>query len=117
MRTIATLAFVFLIIAEARAAALQCEFAATQYCSVDRCERMTPSVYVTLDPVAGTYSRCDRRRCDHFTARASDSGQFVDITIPSVGAMAKLKRDGSTLTEIVTAGNDVYLSFGACRPM
>jgi hypothetical protein len=76
-----------------------------------------PSVYVTLDPVAGTYSRCDRARCDHFTARANDSGRHVDIQIPSVGAIAKMTRDGSVLTEIVTAGNDVYLSFGTCRPM
>jgi hypothetical protein len=117
MRTISTLAFLFLMSAAAGAAAWQCEFSSTQYCSVKSCERMVPSVYVTLDPVAGTYSRCDRARCDHFTARANDTGRYVDIQIPSVGAIAKMTRDGSVLTEIVTAGNDVYLSFGTCRPM
>jgi hypothetical protein len=116
-RAIWALAFLFLTTAAAGAASWQCEFSTTQYCSVNRCERMVPSVYVTLDPVAGTYSRCDRNRCDHFTARASDSGRHVDIQIPSVGAIAKMTRDGSALTEIVTAGNDVYLSFGACRPL
>ena len=117
MRAVTTLAFVVLTTAAAGAASWQCEFSTTQYCSVNRCERKVPSVYVTLDPVAGTYSRCDRSRCDHFTARANDSGQHVDIQIPSVGAIAKMTRNGSALTEIVTAGNDVRLSFGARRPM
>jgi hypothetical protein len=117
MRLVSALVFLVLITADAVAASWQCEFSTTQYCSLNRCERMVPSVYVTLDTVAGTYSRCDRSRCDHFTARASDGGRHVDIQIPSVGAMAKMTRDGSALTEIVTAGNDFYLSFGACRPM
>jgi hypothetical protein len=117
MRAILSFAFFCFIAADASAAAWQCEFSSTQYCSTRGCERMIPSVYVTMDPVAGTYSRCDRSRCDHFTARATDSGRLFTVEIPSVGAIAKVTRDGSSLTEIVTAGNDVYLSFGACRAM
>lgn len=76
---------------------------------------MIPSVYVDLDLVAGTYSRCDRSRCDHFTARTTGSGPYVNFDIPGAGAMAKVTRDGSALTEIVTIGHTAYLSFGACR--
>lgn len=117
MRAISSVIILLMTVLDAAAAGWQCELSSTQYCSARGCERMIPSVYVTLDPVAGTYSRCDRNRCDHFTARANDAGQTINIEIPSIGATAKVARDGAALTEVVTMGNDVYLSFGACRAM
>ena len=89
MRAIVALLAMVTTIAAADAAMWRFEFAATHSCSVDGCKRMTPSVYVDLDLVAETYSRCDQRRCDHFTARPSGSGQFVNFDIPGAGAMAK----------------------------
>lgn len=115
MRNIITLAVTVVMTATANAAMWRCEFSATQSCSKTGCERMVPSVYVDLDLVAGTYSRCDRNRCDHFTARPSASGPFVNFDIPVAGAMAKVTRDGSALTEIVTIGHTAYLSFGTCQ--
>ena len=115
MRTIVAFAATVLMIAPANAAMWRCEFAATQSCSIAGCQRISPSVYVDLDLVAGTYSRCDRSRCDHFTARVSGSGQFVNFDIPGAGATAKVTRDGSALTEILTIGHTAYLSFGACQ--
>jgi len=101
--------------ATANASLWRCEFATAQTCTIAGCQRINPSAYVDLDLVAGTYSRCDRNRCNHFTAHVSDGGQFVNFDIPGAGAFAKVTRDGSGLTEIITAGHTAYLSFGACQ--
>ena len=84
------------------------------YCTPDEaCISWQTTVWNLIDRETGTYSRCDQQGCDTYTATFVLSGDFTVIEIPGRSILAKLSVL-DVFTEIVTLGNDVYLSFGSC---
>lgn len=70
---------------------------------------------VRIDAYARIYSRCDAEGCDDLNATFSSSGEFIVIDVPARGMVAKMAKDGSAFTEVVTIATDVLVSFGSCR--
>lgn len=91
----------------------QCTIQTKFFCTLDGCQSVPVGVWNVWDPVTGEYARCDRLGCDTYQAIVTTSGQFLVIDVPGRGMLARLSVAGQ-FTEVVTLGNDTYLSFGSC---
>ena len=79
------------------------------------CQQVENQIVIRFDGERQVYSRCDAKGCDDLKAQFSGSGGFINIDVLGRGILAKLSRDGSTFTEVVTLANFVLVSFGSCR--
>ena len=66
------------------------------------CRSIPPSTWNLIDAEKLTYSRCDRRGCDHYDAEFRASGAFINIDVRGRGLIAKMAVDGSSFVEVAT---------------
>jgi len=85
-----------------------------QFCTAEGCEEMSAQVFVLVDEVNQTYSRCDNQPCDTYDSTFGSSGIYTVINpLPPNHGEVKLSQDGS-YTETVSLGDDYYISRGKC---
>ena len=79
------------------------------WCGAEGCSQgEVGGTYVWIEPEAKTYSRCDGKSCDTYTASFNVSGIFVNMEVPGRSMIAKL----STETML---GLAAMVSHGRCQ--
>lgn len=92
----------------------QCAFSVKQMCTETGCTPVKPSVWVKLDDVAQTYSRCDAQGCDDHQAAFRHRGATHTVEIPGAGTFLKFMDSGEA-SEVVSQITMVYVSHGRCE--
>lgn len=86
-------------------------------CEASGCNRVAPSVKITLrrqTPTTGTISRCDSAGCDRMEAGFSTGGVFTSAqTIAPRGYIVKVLASHQ-FVEVATLGLAPQVSFGQC---
>jgi hypothetical protein len=95
--------------------AWNCDFTTKYRCTAEGCDPVTPTISITMGPEFDFYSRCDANGCDTRRARYSVSGEFLIAEVTGSGAFAKVSPD-LAITEVVSLGHEVFVSYGTCRP-
>lgn len=105
------------VVSAAQAQELQCTVASKFICSQSTgCLVGYVEMWSGVDLKRGTISRCDPKGCNIYPAQFNTSGNYVNISLPQGGYMAKMSLDGSQFSEVATIGGTVLLSFGSCSP-
>ena len=108
------LLFSLVVSVDAAAAVVRCDVQTKHQCTPDGCEPLSPATWALLDARAGTYARCDDRGCDEYAASYARAGDFVTISLPERGMLAKLSVSDGRFLEVATIGTTALTSFGAC---
>ena len=97
------------------AAPMRCDITKKFACNPGGCRETKGTIWNLVDFKAQRFSRCDKKGCDHYTISRSESGIYVNITVPDRAMFAKMSRDGSEYVEVVSLGTNVLVSYGSCK--
>jgi hypothetical protein len=107
---------VWVALADPASAIATCKVDEKQSCSAgDGCQAVENKIIVRIDLEKGTYSRCDAKGCDDFSAHFSLSGDFIIADVPGRGMFAKMSKNGSSYVEVVSLMTTILVSFGSCQ--
>jgi len=85
-----------------------------EVCNGDTCEMKKPTVFLLIDEVGQTYSRCDRKPCDTYEVTFQQSGAYTIINPkPPKRGEVRLAADG-TYVETNSLLGVVYINRGQC---
>jgi hypothetical protein len=97
------------------AADVVCAVSTKYNCDPTGCRQIEAFTFSKIDASTSTYSRCDNKGCDDYHALLSQDGDYVEISLPQNGALAKVEVSSGFFLEVVTLGRGMLISFGNCR--
>ena len=109
-------AFLFgLFSSEALALKSICVIADKNVCAEGKCRPIENNITVEIDWDKNTYSRCDSKGCSEYPASVTRSGEFLNVSLPQGGTMAKISISNSAFLEVATLGMIAFISNGICQ--
>ncbi len=83
-------------------------------CSKTSCTKSEPVVYLVLNRLNKTFSRCDKKSCDTYDAVFGSGGIYTNIQANNPSGMMIKVLGNREYTEMVTTGLNTILQNGNC---